>query len=80
MSERPELCAACESRRWEECGREFLINCVGMRLFWDAGYARALADVRAALSCTMYEGMPEAAELKELRRAVRRVLALGERR
>jgi len=46
----------------------------------DAGYARALADVSAALQVTYHEGMSAEAERDTLRKAVGRVLAMGERR
>jgi len=72
MSERPELCDYCTPAI---CG----MDCHDVQAAWDAGYARAMAEVRAALQFTAYEGMPESAELKETRRAVRRALALMER-
>lgn len=51
MSERPELCEACaadEQPDIDVCSDK--VCCCVQRSIWDAGYARAMAEVRAILS------------------------------
>lgn len=75
----PNACAVCTKPLRVKHERDSAV-CSSCGAAYRAGRMSALAEVRAALSSTYYEGMSDAEALVVMKRAVGRVLALKERK